>query len=76
MRIIGLVEAALEFALEVLAPGGAFAAKVFQGGTEAQLLNAIKKNFTTVRHVKPPSSRKDSAETYVVATGFKGHGRG
>jgi 23S rRNA (uridine2552-2'-O)-methyltransferase len=58
--------------MEVLAPGGVFVAKVFQGGTEKTLLDMLKKNFAIVRHAKPPSSRKESAETYVVATGFKG----
>ena len=72
LRIIGLVEVALHFAMEVLAPGGTFVAKVFQGGTEKGLLDLLKKNFETVRHAKPPASRKESAETYVVATGFKG----
>ncbi len=72
LRIIGLVEVALHFAMEVLTPGGTFVAKVFQGGTERTLLDMLKKNFTTVRHAKPPASRKESAETYVVATGFKG----
>lgn len=72
LRIIGLVEVALHFALEVLTPGGTFVAKVFQGGTEKTLLDMLKKNFTLVRHAKPPASRKESAETYVVATGFKG----
>lgn len=72
LRIIGLVEVALHFAMEVLAPGGVFVAKVFQGGTEKTLLDLLKRNFTTVRHAKPPSSRKESAETYVIATGFKG----
>lgn len=72
LRIIGLVEVALHFAMEVLAPGGVFVAKVFQGGTEKTLLDLLKNNFTTVRHAKPPASRKESAETYVVATGFKG----
>jgi 23S rRNA (uridine2552-2'-O)-methyltransferase len=72
LRIIGLVEVALHFALEVLAPGGAFVAKVFQGGTEKGLLDQLKRNFTIVRHAKPPASRKESAETYVVAMGFKG----
>lgn len=72
LRIIGMVEVALDFALEVLAPGGVFVAKVFQGGTEKTLLDLLKKNFTTVRHAKPPASRAESAETYVVATGFRG----
>ncbi|MCO6415995.1 RlmE family RNA methyltransferase [Siccirubricoccus sp. KC 17139] len=72
LRIIGLVELALDFALKVLAPGGGFVAKVFQGGTEKALLETLKRRFATVRHAKPPASRKDSAELYVVATGFKG----
>jgi 23S rRNA (uridine2552-2'-O)-methyltransferase len=71
-RIIALVEVALHFAMEVLTPGGAFVAKVFQGGTEKTLLDLLKKNFAVVRHAKPPASRSDSAETYVVATGFRG----
>ncbi|MBF0327207.1 RlmE family RNA methyltransferase [Magnetospirillum moscoviense] len=72
LRIIGLVEVALHFALEVLVPGGTFVAKVFQGGTERGLLDQLKRNFATVRHAKPPASRKESAETYVIASGFKG----
>ncbi len=72
IRIIALVEAAYEFACDILKPNGAFVAKVFQGGTEGALLNRIKKEFKVVRHVKPPSSRQDSAEIYLVATGFKG----
>ncbi len=72
LRIIALCEVALDFACEVLAPGGAFLAKVFQGGTENELLARMKKNFKTVRHVKPNASRADSAETYVLATGFRG----
>lgn len=72
LRIIGLVEMALDFALQVLAPGGTFVAKVWQGGSDKELLTLLKKNFTKVRHIKPPASRKDSAETYVVAEGFKG----
>lgn len=74
LRIIGLVEVALHFAMEVLAPGGVFVAKVFQGGTEKTLLDLLKKNFAVVRHAKPPASRQGSAETYVVATGFRGEG--
>ena len=66
-----LAEAAAHFACDVLAPGGAFVCKVFQGGTERDLLDLLKKRFTTVRHVKPPASRSDSAELYVLATGFK-----
>jgi 23S rRNA (uridine2552-2'-O)-methyltransferase len=72
LRIMGLAELALDFALRVLAPGGAFVAKVFQGGSEKDFLATLKQRFATVRHAKPPSSRKDSAELYVVATGFKG----
>jgi 23S rRNA (uridine2552-2'-O)-methyltransferase len=72
LRIMGLAEAAIEFAREVLAPGGAFLAKVFQGGTEGQLLAELKRDFATVRHVKPAASRADSAELYVLATGFRG----
>jgi len=74
LRIIGLAEEALAFAVEVLAPGGAFVAKVFQGGSERDLLAALKRDFTQVRHMKPPASRKDSAELYVVASGFRGAG--
>ena len=72
LRIMGLAELALDFALRVLAPGGAFAAKVFQGGSEKAFLETLKTRFTQVRHAKPPASRKDSAELYVVATGFRG----
>lgn len=72
LRIVGLVELALDFALQVLAPGGTFLAKVWQGGSDKELLTTLKKNFITVKHIKPPASRKDSAETYVVAQGFKG----
>ncbi|MBI5164991.1 MAG: RlmE family RNA methyltransferase [Magnetospirillum sp.] len=72
LRIIGMVEVALDFALDVLAPGGTFVAKVFQGGTERTLLDMLKRSFATVRHAKPPASRKESAETYVIATGFRG----
>ena len=72
MRIVALVELAAEFALETLKPGGSFVAKVFQGGTEDELLNTLKGRFKKVRHAKPPSSRAESAETYLVATGFKG----
>lgn len=72
LRIMGLAEAALDFAIEVLAPGGTFVAKVLQGGSERGLLDTMRRNFTKVAHVKPPSSRKDSAELYVVATGFRG----
>jgi 23S rRNA (uridine2552-2'-O)-methyltransferase len=72
LRIIGLAEAAIYFAREILAPGGAFVAKVFQGGTENQLLADLKRDFAVVRHVKPAASRADSAELYVMATGFRG----
>jgi 23S rRNA (uridine2552-2'-O)-methyltransferase len=68
---MALLEAALDFALDVLAPGGTFVGKVLRGGVERQLLDALKHNFTEVRHVKPPASRKDSAEIYVVALGFR-----
>ncbi len=72
LRIIALAELALDFACKVLAPGGGFVAKVFQGGSEKSLLDRLKANFATVRHAKPPASRKDSAELYVVATSFRG----
>lgn len=72
LRIMALVEAAALFAAEVLAPGGAFLAKVFQGGAENELLAALKRDYSKVIHVKPPSSRKDSSELYVLATGFRG----
>lgn len=72
LRIMGLLEAAVDFAAEVLAPGGAFVGKVLQGGTEASLLARLKRDFAQVRHAKPPASRKDSAELYIVATGFRG----
>jgi 23S rRNA (uridine2552-2'-O)-methyltransferase len=72
IRIIALAETAQDFAEQVLAPGGTFIAKVLRGGTERDLLERLKKNFTKVRHIKPPASRADSAEMYVVATGFRG----
>lgn len=72
LRIVALVEMAAEFAVEVLAPGGAFVAKVLQGGTEQELLARLKRSFASVGHVKPPASRPDSAETYLVARGFRG----
>ena len=72
LKIVALVELAAEFAREVLAPGGTFLAKVLQGGTEAALLAALKRDFTQVKHVKPPASRADSAELYLLATGFRG----
>jgi 23S rRNA (uridine2552-2'-O)-methyltransferase len=71
LRIMALAEAALEFAVEVLAEGGGFVAKVFQGGAERQMLDRLKRRFATVRHAKPPASRKESSELYVVATGFR-----
>ncbi len=72
LRIMSLAEAAAVFACEVLEPGGVFLAKVFQGGTERDLLDLLKKSFANVRHIKPPASRSDSAELYVLATGFRG----
>jgi 23S rRNA (uridine2552-2'-O)-methyltransferase len=72
LKIMALVEAAAEFAAEVLAPGGAFLAKVIQGGTEGMLLAMLKRDFASVKHVKPAASRADSAELYVLATGFRG----
>jgi 23S rRNA (uridine2552-2'-O)-methyltransferase len=71
LRIIALCEAAAQFAFDVLSPGGAFVAKVLQGGMEGELLALLKRRFASVVHVKPPASRKDSAEMYVVATGFR-----
>jgi 23S rRNA (uridine2552-2'-O)-methyltransferase len=71
LRIVALAEAAFAFAREVLAPGGSFLCKVFQGGAEGGLLAALKRDFKTVRHAKPPASRAESAEMYVVATGFR-----
>ncbi len=72
LRIMGLLETAYAFACEILNPNGVFVAKIFQGGTEQNLLNEMKKKFKTVKHAKPPASRKESSEFYVVATGFKG----
>ncbi|MCU0954552.1 MAG: RlmE family RNA methyltransferase [Hyphomicrobium sp.] len=72
LRIMGLAEAAAAFACDVLTPGGTFLCKVFQGGTEKDLLALLKTSFAVVRHVKPPASRSDSAELYVLATGFRG----
>ena len=71
IRIMGLAELALHFALETLEPGGAFVSKVFQGGSERTLLEQLKRHFAQVRHAKPPASRKESSELYVVATGFR-----
>lgn len=72
LRIMGLVETAFAFACEILNENGTFVAKVFQGGTEQTLLAEMKKRFATVKHAKPPASRKESAEFYVVAQGFRG----
>lgn len=71
LRIMALAEAALDFAEQVLAEGGGFVAKVLQGGSERELLERLRRRFSKVRHTKPPASRSDSAELYVVATGFK-----
>ena len=71
LRIVALAEDALYFAERVLKPGGAFVAKVFRGGADADLLKRVRMRFATVRHVKPPASRPDSAETYLVAQGFR-----
>jgi len=71
LRVMALAEAAFDFAGEVLGPGGAFVVKVLQGGTEPALLNRLKQAFAKLRHVKPPASRADSAEMYLVATGFQ-----
>ena len=72
LRTMALVEAGLEFAREVLRPGGAYVAKVLAGGADHALVAELKRNFATVKHAKPPASRKDSSEWYVVAQGFKG----
>ena len=71
IRIIALAELALDLALQTLAPGGAFVAKVFQGGSEKEMLVPLKQNFAGVKHAKPPSSRKESSELYVVAQGYR-----
>ncbi len=71
LRIVALCEAALALAEDLLSPGGAFVAKVFQGGAQGDLLAALKRGFRTVRHFKPPASRKESAETYVVAMDYR-----
>lgn len=71
LRTMGLIEAAAEFAHDVLAPGGAFVAKVLAGGADSTLVAALKRDFATVKHAKPAASRKDSSEWYVVAQGFK-----
>ena len=72
LRTMALVEAGLEFACEVLRPGGAYVAKVLAGGADNNLVAQLKRHFTTVKHAKPPASRKDSSEWYVIAQGFKG----
>ena len=72
LRTMGLVEAGLQFAIETLRPGGAFVAKVLAGGADSDLVADLKRHFTTVKHAKPPASRKESSEWYVVAQGFKG----
>jgi 23S rRNA (uridine2552-2'-O)-methyltransferase len=72
LRTMGLVETAVDFAIHTLAPGGAFVAKVLAGGTDTELLALLKQHFRTVKHAKPPASRKGSSEWYVVAQGFKG----
>jgi len=72
LRIVHLIEIAAAFAVDVLAPGGTFVAKVFQGGTEHELLAMLKRDFATIIHAKPPASRQESAETYLVARGFRG----
>jgi 23S rRNA (uridine2552-2'-O)-methyltransferase len=71
LRIMALAEAALAFAIDALAEGGGFVAKVFQGGAEKAMLDRLKRHFASVRHAKPPASRKESSELYVVATGFR-----
>ncbi len=74
LRTMGLVENAAHFAVETLAPGGAFVAKVLAGGTDPELLALLKRHFAAVKHAKPPASRKGSSEWYVVAQEFKGNG--
>jgi 23S rRNA (uridine2552-2'-O)-methyltransferase len=75
LRIVGLVETAAAFACDVLKPGGAFLAKTFQSGADADLLAQLKRDFVSVRHVKPAASRQDSSERYVLATGFRGEAK-
>jgi len=72
LRIVGLIEAAVDFAIEVLKPGGVFVAKAFQGGETAQVIAVLKRHFADVKTVKPKASRADSSELYLVATGFRG----
>ncbi len=76
IRIVALAELAIDFAIQVLSPGGNFVAKVFQGGSERSVLDTLKRHFSQVRHAKPPASRKESSELYVVALGFKGRPEG
>jgi 23S rRNA (uridine2552-2'-O)-methyltransferase len=71
LRVMGLLEVAVDFAGRILTPGGAFIGKVLKGGTENQMLQDLKRDFQTVRHAKPPASRDSSAEAYVVALGFR-----
>ncbi len=75
LRTMALVEAGMEFATEVLRPGGAYVAKVLAGGADNNLVAELKRHFTTVKHAKPPASRKDSSEWYVIAQGFKGRSK-
>jgi 23S rRNA (uridine2552-2'-O)-methyltransferase len=72
IRIVALAEMALDLAFAMLPPGGSFVAKLFQGGADKHLLEPMKKRFASVRHAKPPASRKESSELYVIATGFRG----
>ena len=72
LRTMGLVETAADYAINTLAPGGSFVAKVLAGGTDNELLALLKRHFSSVKHAKPPASRKDSSEWYVIAKGFKG----
>jgi 23S rRNA (uridine2552-2'-O)-methyltransferase len=72
LRIVGLIEIAAEFAIDVLKPGGAFVAKAFQGGETAEIIGKLKRHFDKVQHFKPKASRQDSSEVFLVATGFKG----
>ena len=74
LRIVGIVELAADFAREILAPGGFFLAKILQGGAERELLARLRREFATVRHIKPKASRADSAELYLLATGFRRSG--
>lgn len=75
LRTMGLVETALDFAIQTLEPGGTFVSKVFAGGADSALVAEMKRNFATVKHAKPPASRKGSVEWFVVAQGFKGRSR-